>query len=158
LKWLADVNALLSRDPAGIAAEFAAARAAGAGRATAQAILLCHQLLALPLTPQLHRELSRLPFMTQACNASLHLLRRGGETTEVDDLPFGSTEVSLTRLLLADSPRALLRELHTWAYRPDEFIHTRLHSRLLFLFPVVRIARWAGSRLRHRGRTAPQKI
>ena len=46
LKWLADVNALLAATPEGaLSASIRAAEARGAGRAAAQALLLCRRLL-----------------------------------------------------------------------------------------------------------------
>ena len=47
LKWLADVNALLASTPEdGVERLVRAAEARGAGRAAAQALLLCQRLLA----------------------------------------------------------------------------------------------------------------
>ena len=49
LKWLADINALLAAAPEdGVERLFRAAEARGAGRAAAQAMLLCRRLLGRP--------------------------------------------------------------------------------------------------------------
>ena len=51
LKWLADVNALLASTPQdGVERLVRAAEARGAGRAAAQALLLCRNLLQTPST------------------------------------------------------------------------------------------------------------
>ena len=55
LKWLADIGALLAAEPEGGAERFyRAAEARGAGRAAAQAMLLCQRLLGTPLPTAYH--------------------------------------------------------------------------------------------------------
>ena len=60
LKWLADVNALLASTPQdGVERLVRAAEARGAGRAAAQALLLCRKLLQTPLPASLTATLDK---------------------------------------------------------------------------------------------------
>ena len=60
LKWLADVNALLASTPEnGVERLVRAAEARGAGRAAAQALLLCRKLLQTPLPASLTATLDK---------------------------------------------------------------------------------------------------
>lgn len=155
LKWLADVRALLPEDPAACEATYRRLLAMGAGRAAGQALLLCHDLLDLPLSAALVRELESHTMLRVLRDAALRLLARGGEVQEVNDLRFGTTSVYLSRLLLGRGLRALGSELRTWGYRPDELLTTKLPRPLFFAFPLVRAGSWLVSRLRHGGRSAP---
>ena len=147
LKWLADVHALL-RQRSDLQQAYRSLMELGAGRSAGQALLLCSDLFELRRSPVL-RVLRRTP---------VWLYRRGREVKEVDDLPFGTTSVYLSRMLLSSGLRALLAELRTWAFRPDELLKTRLPRGLAFLYPVVRVAAWTRARMRHGGRSAPHSI
>ena len=153
LKWLADVYALLPHEPVACEQAYRRLLRLNAGRSAGQAFLLCHELFGLPLPPALLRELERSPVLLYLRRSALRLLRRGGEVAEVDDLPFGTTSVYLSRLLLGSGARQLLLELRTWGFRPDELLRSRLPRRLLFLFPLVRLGSWVRERLRHGGRS-----
>ena len=155
LKWLADVYALLQRggDPE---AAYQKLLQLGAGRSAGQALLLCHDLLDLPLPPLFMRQLENDGLLRLLRRSPVRLYRRGYEVAEVDDLSFGSTSVYLSRMLLGSGLRGFFAELRTWAFRPDELLKTRLPRPLFFLFPFVRVGTWAKTRLQHGGRSAPQ--
>ena len=156
LKWLADIYTLLPHnDPAAVEATYRRIQPMDAGRSVGQALLLCNDLLCLDIGP-LAKELTdgaTLQFLRQS---TLRLLSGRGETEEVDAQRFGTTSVYLSRFLLGSGARALLSELRTWTYRPDEIAGSRLPRSLFFLFPAVRVGSWLMSRLRHGGRSAPQ--
>ncbi len=153
LKWLADVYALLPHEPAACEAVYRRLLQLHAGRAAGLALLLCHDLFSLPLPPALRRELLRSPVLRLLRRSALRLLQRGGETAEMEELPFGTTSVYLSRLLLGGGARHLLRELQTWSYRPEEVLRSRLPRPLFFLFPLVRLGGWLRERLQHGGRS-----
>ncbi len=155
LKWLADVHALLRQD-GDVDAAYRRMLQLGGGRSAGQALLLCHDLLDLPISPAHLRTLERDAVLRVLRRSPVHLYLRGGEVAEVDDLPFGTTSVYLSRMLLGNGLRAFLAELRTWAFRPDELLKTRLPRGLFFLFPFVRVGAWTKARLRHGGRSAPQ--
>lgn len=153
LKWLADVYALLPHETGPCEAAYRRLLQLGAGRSAGQALLLCHDFFGLPLTPGLLRELEGSFLLRTLRSAAARLLLRGGEVTEVDDLPFGTTSVYISRLMLGSSLRSLLAEWRTWAYRPDELLLSRLPQPLFFLFPLLRLRGWLMARLRHGGRS-----
>lgn len=154
LKWLADVYALLPSDDADACERvYRRLLELGAGRSAGQALLLCHDLLQLPLSAGLMRTLESDPLLRFLRRSALHLLTRGGEVDEVDDLPFGTTSVYMSRLMLVKELPLLISELRTWGYRPDELMKTRLPRPLLFLFPLIRLGAWLSGRLKHGGRS-----
>ncbi len=153
LKWLADVCALLPHEAAACEETYSRLMRLHAGRAAGQALLLCHDLFDLPLPPALLRELEQSRVLRYLRRSALRLLRRGGEVAEVEDLPFGTTSVYLSRLLLSGGTRHLMQELQTWSFRPDELLQSRLPRPLFFLYPLVRVGGWLRERLRHGGRS-----
>ena len=157
LKWLADVYALLPHEAGACEAAYRRLLQLGAGRSAGQALLLCHDLFDLPLTPGLLRELGSSFLLRTLRRSALRLLLRGGEVKEVDDLSFGTTSVYVSRLMLGSSLRSLLAEWRTWAYRPDELLRSRLPQPLFFLFPLSRMQGWLVGRLRHGGRSVPSE-
>jgi hypothetical protein len=156
LKWLADVYTLLPHnDPGAVVAAYQRMKHIDAGRCVGQAMLLCHDLLLLDIG-SLQHELEKDCIVQLLRRSTLRLLSGEGETQEVDAQPFGSTSVYLSRFLLGSGVRAVISELRTWTYRPDEIAKSRLPCRLFFLFPLVRVGSWLASRIRHAGRTAPE--
>ena len=153
LKWLADVYALLPHEEVVCGAAYRRLLQLGAGRSAGQALLLCHDFFDLPLTDALTAELESSVLLQTLRRSAVRLLARGGEVKEVDDLPFGTTSVYVSRLMLGSSLRSLLAEWRTWAYRPDELLRTRLPQSLFFLFPLLRVRTWLIMRLRHGGRS-----
>ena len=94
LKWLADVNALLASTPEdGVERLVRAAEARGAGRAAAQALLLCRRLLRTPL-----------PASTDGhARQKRHGALAGGDGAERDD--HRPRRARSTRSALRDDPR-----------------------------------------------------
>jgi hypothetical protein len=153
LKWLADVYALLPHEAQACEAVYRGLQQLGAGRSAGQALLLCHDLLDLPLTAGLLRELESKFVLRKLRASAMRLLVRGGEVKEVDDLAFGTTSVYMSRVMLGSNLRSLLAEWRTWAYQPDELLRSRLPQSLFFLFPLLRMRGWLMTRVRHRGRS-----
>ena len=158
LKWLADVYALLPHEAAGCEAAYRRLVQLGAGRSAGQAMLLCHDLFDLPVTNGLMRELESSFLLRTLRRSALRLFARGGEVQEVDDLPFGTTSVYVSRLMLGSSLHSLMSEWRTWAYRPDELLRSRLPQSLFFLFPLLRMRNWMMTRLRHGGRSIHSSV
>jgi hypothetical protein len=155
LKWLADVYTLLPHNNAlAVEAVYRRVQRLDAGRTVGQALLLCHDLLGLEIGG-LERELAKDPLLQILRRSTLRLLSLDGEALEVDHQPFGSTSVYMSRFLLGSGVRAVLSELRTWTYRPEEIAESRLPRGLFFLFPAVRVASWLTTRVRHGGRSAP---
>lgn len=111
LKWLADLAALLNDcGPDDIAALHRRAVELGAGRAPAQALLLCADLLALDLGP-LERELRADRIARWLERVALRAMLRGGGSTELDSLTFGTAAIHLSHLALMPGWRFKRAEL-----------------------------------------------
>jgi hypothetical protein len=121
-----------------------------------EALLLCHDLMDMPLAASLLLELRRDTMLRILHRWTLRLLARGDETAEIYEQAFGTSSIYLSRVLLGSNANALLGEMRTWAYPPDQLLVSRLPERFFFLFPIVRVGAWIAQRLRHGGRSAPQ--
>ncbi len=101
LKWLADVNAMLSRrSPAEIDAAYRAALAHGAGRGAAQGLLLCAQLFALDLGEALAGELRADGRTRYMVRVALDLIAGRFVEAELDDSRFGTIPLHISHFFL----------------------------------------------------------
>ena len=154
LKWLADIYALLPQDrPEERLRLYHRAVELGAARPAGQALMLCRELLGMPIEARLLQDFEgdwALPLLTKA---ALITIRRGGSEREIYDQPFGTTFIYLARFLLGDGWGFLFSEARQRAYPPDRIASSHLHRRLIFLFPVLRLWDWMLDRMRHGGRS-----
>jgi hypothetical protein len=101
LKWLADLAAFVSgEDEAGIERLYRRAAALAPRRAVAQALLLAHRLLALPLSPALETELRSDRVNRYLERAALATMTGGGAVRELSDQPFGPARLNLSVMML----------------------------------------------------------
>jgi hypothetical protein len=101
LKWLADVAALLSREPAeAIEPLYRRSLELGAGRTGGQALLLSSELLGLALPPALQRELKTDRALAYLSRVALRTMLRGGGVRELDDMAFGTADIHLSHFRL----------------------------------------------------------
>jgi len=151
LKWLADVNALLSRrSPAEIEQAYRAAVAHGAGRGAAQGLLLCARLFALDLGSALAGELEADGRTRYMVRVALDLIAGRFVETELDDSRFGTIPLHISHFFLQPGLKVkfgvLAQKLRT-PFGADE-----RHARL----PILRSALgipiwlWRRSRLMHK--------
>jgi hypothetical protein len=102
LKWLADINALLSSTPEdGIERLVRAAKARGAGRAAAQALLLCRRVLGTPLPASLLATLDTSAAMRWLEATALSAMNTGQGEHDPHDVRFGTTRGSLSTFFSA---------------------------------------------------------
>jgi hypothetical protein len=140
LKWLADVNALLaSMSEDGVERLVRTAEARGAGRASAQALLLCRRLLQTPLPASLTATLDKGVTMRWLEATALKAM-----TSEYDphEVRFGTTRGSLSTVLLSRSWRYQLAELGIQLTNPTDVLTLPLPQSMRFLYPVVRLPLW----------------
>jgi hypothetical protein len=98
LKWAADLNALVSREP-DLEALYRRALPLAPGRATAQGLLLCEALFGLPLGP-LAQELRRDSRNLWLRGVALATLVRGGPQRELSDQRLGTARLHYSILFL----------------------------------------------------------
>jgi hypothetical protein len=150
LKWLADVNAFLTRPGApDVERLYREAIRLGAGRTPAVALLLCHRLLGLALPEPLLAELraDRVALRLERTSLACLAYRGGAEEFGYHSLP--SLRVGLSHFALVPGPRYFGSELrHKWN-SPTDRIRLPLPRPLGFLYHVIRIPMWFGRLGRH---------
>lgn len=156
LKWLADVAALLGDDPAAIETQYREAQAFGVGRCAAQALLLAHDLLALPLAPafeaelRAHRVHRRLVAIALGAMAGDYEAREHANAAARTMLP-----VTLGNLLLRRGLGYKWSEIASLAANPKDRATGRLPPALGFLYPLIGGMRWGARMLGLKPQTAP---
>jgi hypothetical protein len=154
LKWLADINALLAAAPEGdVERLIYAAEVRGAGRAAAQAMLLCRRLLGTPLPARLTATLGRSAIERWLEATALNALTRGQGEDDPHDVRFGTTRGSLSSFLLSRNWCYRLTELNNHLANQTDMLTVPLPERLRFLYPTLRLPLWAW---RHAKRPGPQ--
>ena len=140
MKWLADIAALLAKEPHdGVERLYRAAELRGASRAAGQAILLCHRLLATDVPDRLVATLRRNPTLRWLEATALNAI-----TSEIrpSEKLFGTTRGSLSCFLLGESSRYQLAELKIHLVCQADVMTLPLPTRLQFLYPVLRLPLW----------------
>jgi hypothetical protein len=144
LKWLADVNALLASTPEdGVERLVRAADARGAGRAAAQALLLCRKLFHTPLPASLIATLDKSATMRWLEATALNAMTTGRGEHDQHEVRFGTTRGSFSTVLLSRSWRYKLAELGVQLINPTDVLTLPLPKPLRFLYPVLRLPLWA---------------
>jgi len=149
LKWLADINALLAAAPDGsVERLIRAAEARGAGRAAAQAMLLCRRLLGTPLPARLMATLANGAAVRWLEATALNAMTSGQGERDLHDARFGTTRGSLSTFFLSRSWRYRLAELNLHLTNQTDVLAVPLPERLRFLYPVLRLPLWAWRHLK----------
>jgi hypothetical protein len=154
IKWLADVAALLSHEgPAGAEARYRESVALGVGRCAAQALLLAHEMLALPLAPAFVRELESDAVHRRLVRVARSVMAERYEALEHAS-PYARTMLPalLASLLLRRGIGYKWREIASLAANPVDRATERLPRGLGFLYPVLGGVRWSGRMLGLKGR------
>ena len=143
LKWLADINALLAGSSEdSIARLVRAAEIRGAGRAAAQALLLCRRLLGTPLPDRLMATLAKGATVRWLEATALRAMTAGKGELEPREQRFGTTRGSLSTFLLGRSWRYWLAELNLHLTNQTDVLTMPLPERLRFLYPILRLPLW----------------
>ena len=146
LKWLADVAALLkSEGPAETERLYRRSLELGVGRSSAQALLLCNELLSLPLPEALARELrqdSKLKWLESLAISAM----AGRGATELDSTVFGTVVINLSHFLLGKGWSYKRSELIRKLKNPEDQASLDLPAPLHFVYPLVALPRWVWRR------------
>lgn len=146
LKWLADAAALLSRfDPAEIERLYRRSLQLGVGRCSAQALLLCQQLLELRLPPTLLDELRADRITRLLAGMAVGAMSR---QDELDDTVFGTVPIHLSHFLLGRGYRHKIAELARKLSNHEDQARIQLPRPLHFLYPLISLPSWIFRRLR----------
>jgi hypothetical protein len=151
LKWLVDLNALLGIRPATeVERLYRQAVALGAGRAPGQALLLCHDLLDLELTPELERELRSQPAIRWLVRTAKNLMGVSHVEKEVDDSVFGTASIQLSHFFMASGLRHKLAEARQKINLPYGPVFMPLPRYLRFAYPIMAVPHWLWRRYKLR--------
>jgi Uncharacterised nucleotidyltransferase len=143
LKWLADVNGLLaSASEDSVERLVRAAEAKGAGRAAAQALLLCRKLLHTHLPASL-ATMDKSATVRWLEATALNAITTGRGELDPHEVRFGTTRGSLSTFLLSRSWRYRLAELAIHLTNSTDVLTLPLPRPLRFLYPVLRLPLWA---------------
>src|SRR5262249_7689741 len=133
LKWLADVNALLASTPEmGVKRLIQAAERKGAGRAAAQALLLCQKLFQTPLPTSLTATLDKSVTMRWLEATAVKAMTTGHGEHDPHEVRFGTTRGSLSTFLLSRGWRYQLAELSVQLTNPTDVLTVPLPKPLQF--------------------------
>jgi hypothetical protein len=147
LKWIADVGALLGgRDPEEIERLYRRSQEMGAGRAAAQALLLCERVLATPVPPALLAELRSDRINRWLLSVALRKLAGRTLTAELDEKLLGTGTIHLMQFALLPGLRFKYAELCRQLVNPLDRIAVPLPRALGFLYPLVAMSRRLGRR------------
>jgi hypothetical protein len=148
LKWLADFNALIAPlDGATIASLHDFARRLGVGRCSATALLLCADLLALPLDPAFAVRLRGSRRVRLLCRLSRRLMMPADGVTEVGDWRGAQRMLLLIQLLIAGGARYYAEILRWTLFIQTDMYRSKAPPSLYFLYPLVRLPLWLARRL-----------
>jgi len=142
LKWIADVGALLGGcAPAEIERLYRRSQALGAGRAPAQALLLCERLFGTALPPALAAELRSGRMNRLLLAVALRKLAGRSVATELHDTRLGTATIHLMQLGLLPGLKFKVGELARQLVNPLDRIAVPLPRGLGFLYPLVAMSR-----------------
>ena len=148
LKWLADVAALIRRQPPSeIEFVYRSCVALGAGRSAAQAMLLCSDLLSLALPEQLEAELRRDPANRWLQELALRAMSQHG-AVELDHTVFGTVVINLSHFLLGRGWRYKYGVIARKTSNPEDRFGMPLPRYAHFLYPMLAVPRWIWRRYR----------
>jgi hypothetical protein len=142
LKWLADVNALLTSSRADIERLYRHAQSIGAGLCAGQALLLCHRLLGLTLPAPILRELqtnNRCEKLTAIALAEMTALHAA---TEKDPGIAGVIRAVRRQFLLGQGMAFYLAQCRLAAAGVADIVCLPLPRPLHFIYPFLRLPLW----------------
>jgi hypothetical protein len=142
LKWIADLAALLApAPPAEIERLYRRSQQLGAGRAAAQALLLCRRLFATPVPADLVAELNADRTNRWLLAVALDLLAGRTLATELHHVRLGTLSIHLMQLGLMPGLKFKLGELGRQLVDPGDRVELPLPRWLSFLYPLISMSR-----------------
>ncbi len=150
MKWLANVNAVLAADGAGIVRLYRHAQELGAGICAGQALALCRLLFDLKLPPAVADEINVDGRIDRLVGIALAAMTAPRAPTEIDPGFFGVARNVGMQFLLGRGWPFLAAQCRAAAVGPANVIRWPLPPALHFLYPVLRLPLW----LWRRGRRA----
>jgi hypothetical protein len=152
LKWISDVGAFLARPRTDIERLHANCERIGAGRASAQALLLCAHLFGTVLPTELKQRLESDRVSRWLADIALGTMAGRYAATELDDTVLGTLSIHLSHFALGRGWRFKARELSSKLNNRDDRMQYALPRPLHFLYPVISLPSWVRRRMQGAGR------
>jgi hypothetical protein len=147
LKWIADVGALLGGcPPEEVERLYRRSQDMGAGRAAAQALLLCERLFATAVSPTLAAELRSDRINRWLLAIAVRKLAGRTLTAELDERLLGTGTLHLMQFALRPGLGFKYAELRRRLINPVDRVAVPLPRALSFLYPLVAVSRRLGRR------------
>lgn len=142
LKWIADVAALLAdAPPAEIERLYRRSQKLGAGRAAAQALLLCRRLFGTAIPAALEAELAADRTNRWLLRIALGKLAGRTLATELHHARLGTATIHLMQFGLLPGLKFKLAELGLQLVSPIDRVEVPLPRWLGFLYPLISVSR-----------------
>lgn len=155
LKWLADFHTWVAgKTPDDVARLYRAAAARGVRRAAAQALVLCHAIFGLALSPSVEDDIRADAASRWLSQIALGAMGCDGRVSETQDRALGGLEILMSQFLLSPGPRNWLAVISANSIGYGDYERFALPRRLFFLYPLLRTPSWiwrhSGRLLKHR--------
>ncbi len=149
MKWLADLAALLSReDGSEVTRLYESSAGLGAGRCSAQALLLCETLFNLQLPAELGSKLRADAANERLVRIALEVMGGRHAEIELDDTILGTLPVHLSHFLLAPGWRHKASELRRKSISRQDRATMPLPRPLRFLYLLLLVPSWLWRRVK----------
>lgn len=142
LKWLADLQALVAAQGAEVTRLYHYAQSIGAAHCAGQALLLCRQLLALPLPADLADEISRSRKTRKLVTIARAAMTAAKAENDGDGGIAGVARSVHTQFRLGHGAAFYLAQFRTAAIAPTDIVRWPLPRYLHFLYPLLRLPLW----------------
>lgn len=153
MKSLADLNALVaSAGPLALRMWHDRAVSLGAGAASEQAMLMMHDLFALPLPSELAETIGRSRRVRMLVAGAYQLMAVRDGATEIDGWGYGRMLSLAMQPLLGRGVRYQWQILRSVLYMQSEMYGSKLPPALYPFYPLVRVPAWLISRIARLGR------
>ena len=143
MKWLADLHALLvGRDADAVRALHEGAVVRGGGAASAQAMVMMHELFGLPLAPDFTAALIATPRVRTLIAGAYRLMAVHDGATEIGTWRGGQMLALGMQMLLGTGPRYHWNIVRSILYTQSDMYRSALPPGWYVLYPAVRIPAW----------------
>ena len=143
MKWLADLHALVvGRDADALRVAHEAAAARGAGPASAQALVMMHDLFGLPLAPDFKATLVATPRVRWLIAGAYRLMAVHDGATEIGTWRGGQMLALAMQMLLGSGLRYHWNIVRSILYTQSDMYRSPLPPGWYVLYPAVRVPAW----------------
>lgn len=142
LKWLADLNALLSASTVNLQQLYRYAESIGAGRCAGQALLLCNRLFSLSIPAMIKDEIVRDQIVERLERIAVEAMSDDYAEAESGRSFISALHVLFAQFLLGKGGAFLAAQFGVESVRTLDVVEFPLPRALQFLYPFLRLPLW----------------